>query len=181
MPRDRKTKVSKTMAYLLRHDPEGMEMDGEGFVWLNDLIEKLEARGFKVDEGYVKDVVQTDSKGRYELSGNKIRAVYGHSIDVEPSLSADDCPDVLYHGTTEKAARRILAEGLKPRGRQKVHLSSTVEGACDVGRRHCAEPVILRIDCEAAAERGVEIQQASSEIYVAREIPAEAVERHSLT
>ncbi len=176
---DRETRISKTMAYLLRHDPEGMDMDSEGFVPLQQLLERLNQRGLNVDAEDVEKVVRNDPKGRYELSDGRTRARYGHSVDVEPDLEPQDLPDLLYHGTSPDAAEKILRDGLRSRNRQKVHLSGTVETARSVGARHHPHPVILDIDCRAACETGVHIEKAATDIYVADDIPSEAIKRHA--
>ncbi|WP_420340975.1 RNA 2'-phosphotransferase [Tepidanaerobacter syntrophicus] len=38
-------------------------------------------------------------------------------------------PQILYHGTTPKSAENILKTGLKPCGRQYVHLFSDIKQA----------------------------------------------------
>ncbi|MFW6048565.1 MAG: RNA 2'-phosphotransferase, partial [Candidatus Bipolaricaulota bacterium] len=95
-----KQRVSKMMAYLLRHDPSGMEIDRRGFVSLGKLIEKLQNRWPELSKGNVKEIVEEDSKGRYEITEDRIRALYGHSIDVEPDLPEVEV-DVLFHGTSD--------------------------------------------------------------------------------
>lgn len=175
MSQGRHKRISKTMAYLLRHDPEGMEVDEEGFVEMGGLLERLNQRDFNVSEQDVRRITDRDPKGRYEIVDGRIRARYGHSIDVDPTLSSGSVPRVLYHGTSPKAAGRILKEGLRAKGRQKVHLSPTIDLARSVGRRHCSKPVILEIDSSAARDRGVQISRASEAVYVSEEIPPDAI------
>ncbi len=164
-------KISKTMAYLLRHDPEGMPVDNDGFADVQELLERLKNRDIRIDRDRLREVVEQDPKGRYELRGDQIRARYGHSIDVEPTFE-EARQDVLYHGTSGEAARSIREEGLRPKGRQKVHLSRTVSDAAEVGRRHTRDPVIFEVDAQGARQEGVSIQRASDRIFVADAIPA---------
>jgi putative RNA 2'-phosphotransferase len=170
-------KISKTMSYLLRHDPEGMEMDPEGWVQVDALIERLEKRNLDVDECELRETVERDPKRRYELDEPRIRARYGHSIDgIDPTLTAADL-DTLYHGTAPDSARDILREGLRKQGRQKVHLSSTVDEARKVGRRHAGDPIILQVDAAGAQQDGIRIERASSVVYVADHIPPAYISR----
>ena len=37
-----------------------------------------------------------DTKGRYQVEGEMIRATYGHSIELELDLPTDDIPEALY-------------------------------------------------------------------------------------
>ncbi|MFB6290842.1 MAG: RNA 2'-phosphotransferase [Candidatus Bipolaricaulia bacterium] len=166
--------VSKQMAYLLRHDPSGMTMDDEGFVDLEELLSKLRERWKNLTDPELRKIVEEDPKGRYEISNGRIRALYGHSVDVEPDLPEIDV-QVLYHGTSRKAAERIDDEGLRSQGRRKVHLSARREDAIEVGKRHTPEPVLLEIQASEATESGVTFQKASDKVYVTDFVPPEFI------
>lgn len=77
-----RVEVSKLMDYILRHSPEefGLRPDVEGFVPLSELVEALKTVYPDVTEEFVRRTVELDSKGRYEIRGNKIRACYGYSL-----------------------------------------------------------------------------------------------------
>lgn len=165
-----KVKVSKQIAYLLRHDPSGLEVSREGFVDLYELVDRLSERWPQIDEDFIRRLVEEDPKGRYEIRNNRIRARYGHSIDVKPSLPEADT-EKLYHGTTRRATEKILREGLKPKGRQKVHLSRTVSDAVEVGKRRTDDPVVLEVDAMGARGSGINIEKASERVFVADRIP----------
>lgn len=162
------------MAYLLRHDPSGMEISKEGFVDLEALLGKLRDRWPNLGEEDIRRLVEEDPKGRYEIKNDKVRARYGHSLNVSPTLSEAKM-DTLYHGTTSQVLDKILEEGLKPKGRQKVHLSTTIEGATQVGKRRTNNPVILEIDVKKARKIGIRVERASDKVFVADEIPPELI------
>ena len=168
--------VSKQMAYLLRHDPSGLEMDDEGFVDLEELLARLKERWKNLNDPKLREIVEQDPKGRYEISGDRIRALYGHSIDVEPDLPEVDV-QVLYHGTSEKSAERINQEGLKSQGRRKVHLSAKKKDAIEVGERHTPDPVLLEIKAAKATEAGIVFQKASEKVYVTDFVPPKFIEK----
>ena len=65
-----------------------------------------------------------------------IRANQGHFIPVDVEREEKTPPAVLYHGTGEKYVSSIDQEGLIPKSRLYVHLSSDVETAKRVGSRH---------------------------------------------
>lgn len=164
------------MAYLLRHEPSGMEVSNEGWADFNELLERLKDRWPDLEREDIVKVVERDPKGRYEIKENKIRARYGHSIDVDPTLESAQV-STLYHGTTPEAADKILKEGLKSKGRQKVHLSTSVDEAMKVGKRHANNPVILEIDIEGAKKEGIRIERASDRVYVAEDIPSRFISK----
>lgn len=158
-------KVSRYMSYLLRHNPENLKIDQHGFVDINKLLKKLEER-FRIDKEFIAKIVERSERRRFEIVGDKIRALYGHTIPVELEFEEDGTVKVLYHGTTPEAASRILREGLKPMKRSWVHLSPTIEIATEVGLRRTGNPVILEIDAEAARKDGVRFYKATSNVYV---------------
>ncbi|MDI6806842.1 MAG: RNA 2'-phosphotransferase [Candidatus Aenigmarchaeota archaeon] len=165
-----KTRISRLMSYLLRHNPRDLEMSKDGFVNLYALIEKVKERYDWVDKEYIKKIVKEDEKGRYEIVNDRIRARYGHTIDVSIHLPLAEVSK-LYHGTTQQAAKEILAQGLKRMEREKVHLSQSIQDAIKVGKRKTGEPTILVIDVEQAIKEGTKIEKASEKVYVADYIP----------
>ena len=165
MERDLKTKVSRYMSYLLRHNPENLKMDRHGFVDLNQLLEKLRER-FQIDKNFIFEIVEKSDRKRFEIVENKIRALYGHTIPVKLELEEDKVAKVFYHGTTPDAASKILEVGLKPMKRRWVHLSPTMEIATEVGLRRTENPVILEIDAEAARKNGLRFYKATDKVYV---------------
>lgn len=166
------------MAYLLRHEPEGMDVDQEGFAFISSLLDRLRQRNLSVDRSDIRKVVETDPKGRYEIDGDRVRARYGHSITVEPTLQKINV-SYLYHGTTPAAADRIQAEGLTSQSRQKVHLSKSVSEARKVANRRTSHPVIFRVDVSCVEGRGISIERASDVVYVADEVPPDCLELES--
>lgn len=167
-------RISKTMAYLLRHEPSGLDISKNGFVDLEELMDELKNRWEGISRKDVRRIVEEDPKGRYEIKNGEIRARYGHSIDVDPSLEKSS-EETLYHGTTKKALDKIMDEGLKPRNRKKVHLSSNIEEAEKVGRRRTDNPIILKVDVEGARRDGIDFEKASDRVFVSEEIPAKYI------
>jgi putative RNA 2'-phosphotransferase len=175
MTAHRKTKVSKYMSYLLRHHPGNLRTDREGFVDVDDLLVKLQER-FEVDKQLINELA-SGTGTRFEAVNNRIRARYGHTIDVEIPRQADTSVEVLYHGTTHEAAARILRAGLKPMRRRWVHLSPTEEIALSVAQRRTAAPVVLRINAKAARQEGLRFYRVTDTVFLVSEVPPRYVRR----
>lgn len=175
-PWDLRTRISKYMSYLLRHDPEGLEMDEEGFVSLGALLAKLREKYPQASLRLILDVVEGGDRRRFEIRGNKIRALYGHSIPVKIELEEDRAVNILYHGTARKFLPRILREGLKPMRRNWVHLSPTIEIARRVALRKTSRPVIIRVDARRARLDGLKFYKATEEVYLSGELPPKYLE-----
>ncbi len=164
------------MSYLLRHNPENLNMDKDGFVSLKELLEKLNER-FQVDENIIREIIKKSDKKRFEIVGDKIRAIYGHTIPVEIQFEEDKTIKRLYHGTTADAALKILKTGLKPMKRRWVHLSPTMEVAMEVGLRRTRKPIILEIDAEAARKDGISFYKATDKVYLCKYLPPKYIRR----
>jgi len=175
--RSLRVRVSKFVSFLLRHDPQGLSMDEEGFVDLGELVSKVRERFPGVDVGFLRQMVEESERKRFEIVGNRIRALYGHSFPVYLRLEEDRGVKWLYHGTTAEAADRILEKGLKPMKRMWVHLSPTKDIALQIGKRRTSSPVILVVDCAEARKAGLKFYKASDQVYLSKSVPADYIRR----
>ena len=150
---------SRHLAYLLRH--ELADAKG-GWVKVNVLVNEYH---FTKEELW--DIVMNDDKGRYQFSedGTSVRALYGHSIDVDLELESTTPPTILYHGTSLKSYESIMKDGLKPRKRNFVHLSETSDMAIHVGSLH-GVPVILSIDTIAMQKDGYDFYEVGNGVWL---------------
>ena len=124
---------------LLRHHPEeaGVILDERGWTDVEDLIRKVSPK-YPLTEELLHQMAYAPDKQRYEFSedGKKIRAVHGHSVEVDLGYEETEPPAILYHGTAEKYRESIEMQGLIKKSRQYVHLSERIDQAELVGRRH---------------------------------------------
>jgi len=167
--------MSKYVSYLLRHNPQDLEMDDEGFVELSQLLSKIRRHFPTVDKKLLTEIVEQSERKRFEIVDNKIRALYGHTIDVHVRLEEDTQIAHLYHGTTPEAAEQILRKGLQPMKRRWVHLSPTKEIAYEVGKRRADSPVILIVDAAEARNHGLRFFKATDKVYVCNQVPAKYI------
>jgi putative RNA 2'-phosphotransferase len=164
--------ISKFMAYILRHNPEkfGLQPDQYGYVNIDELISIINKKHKNFDRKALLNLVEKDKKNRYKIKDNKIRARYGHSINVMPEQQPVQPPEILYHGTSPQSAQKILKSGLRPMNRQFVHLSLNKKDARQVGLRHSSQPVILKILALAAHQDGINFIREKG-TYLTRKIP----------
>ena len=174
--------LSKTVAHALRHEPwlYALELDADGFVGVDELIDAVRASGAPwrdLQRADVERMVEASPKNRYQLAGDRIRARYGHSTPGRVALPPATPPDLLYHGTSPDAAERIAAEGLIARTRQYVHLAVSRAGAEEVGRRKCRTPVMLVVDAAAAHAAGVVFYRGNEHVWLADAVPPRFIGR----
>jgi len=175
MENDLRVRVSRYVSYLLRHNPEDLEMDEEGFVEVDELVSKVRKHYPTMDRKLLTKIVDESERKRFEIVENKIRALYGHTILVHLHLKEDKQIARLYHGTTPQAVREILQKGLQPMRRRWVHLSPTEEIAIEVGKRRTNSPVVLAIDAFEARNHGIRFYRASDKVYVCKHVPAKYI------
>lgn len=148
-------KKSKFLSYLLRHHPDelSLSMDTAGWVDVDDLLPKLFERDSSWTREVLQRVVDENTKKRFEIVDERIRARQGHSLDVDLGLTPTPPPDVLFHGTHPKVVDAILSSGLLKMQRHHVHLSEDVATAKNVGGRR-GKPVVFEVDAAAMVADG---------------------------
>ncbi|CCU78722.1 RNA:NAD 2'-phosphotransferase [Halanaerobium saccharolyticum subsp. saccharolyticum DSM 6643] len=172
-----KTKLSKTVSYILRHHPEDFDLKlaADASVKTDKLLAALQNRFQDITKVDLIQLVKNDSKGRFSFLDNKerIRANYGHSIEgVSPDYQAVEPPEILYHGTRPEVKTKIMAAGLKPMARNYVHLSLGVKEAKKVARRRTRQPVIFKVKALKAHHEGQDFYKTAKDIYLTDEISA---------
>lgn len=176
-------KISKYLSFILRHHPEkaGIALDAEGYTNLNILLRILNDRYENLNLGEItedtlKDIIKESDKLRFEINNDRIRAFYGHSIDIKIEMQeAKELPEKLYHGTTFKAWMLIKEQGLQSKGRQYVHLSEDIRTAKLVGKRRTIDPIILEIDA-GTAQKEMKFFK-SGDMYLTKYIPPKFISR----
>ncbi len=170
--------VSKFLSGLLRHFPHtfGIEVDEEGWADLDKVVDVVRDR-HGVGRREIELIVKFDPKDRFEIKNGKIRAKYGHSINVKVDWSeSSEIPPVLYHGTHPANVQSILRKGLLPMRRKEVHLSETIEDAIEVGKRHHPNPAVLAIDAKGLMKSGFKIRK-KGKVYTTDYVPPKFIRR----
>jgi putative RNA 2'-phosphotransferase len=165
-------RISRFLSYLLRHRPKeyALSSDGHGFAAWNDVVDIVQERFQEITEPEIRAVVAGSDKQRFELKEGKVRATYGHSFPVDLGLEPAEPPRELYHGTARDLAQSICRDGLKPRERQYVHLSTSMAEALAVGRRRDPSPAILVVNSQAAHAEGVRFYR-SGPLFLVEYVP----------
>jgi putative RNA 2'-phosphotransferase len=176
-------RLSKTLSYWLRHRPAAgsLVLNGQGWADVDAVLAALERSGVKEARQKLGSVVASNDKQRFELSADesRIRARQGHSVPVRLDWPVRTPPELLYHGTVERALPHILEQGLRPMRRHHVHLSSDVATARRVGGRR-GVPVILSIRASDLHDAGTLFHLTGNDVWLTDSVPPaylEVVER----
>jgi putative RNA 2'-phosphotransferase len=169
-------RITRSLAFMLRHQPEqfDLELDKYGYADLDEVVRALNEKvGEPVEVGDVEEAVGS-SGPRYEIDGDKIRALYGHSITVDPGDTSKP-PEVLYVSLPEGDVERAQRFGLRGGRRRFLHLALTQEHAVESGRRLARDYTVLSIQALDAWEEGVNFYDRHS-LWLAEEVPTHLLE-----
>ncbi len=171
-------KLGRMMAAILRHGKFSPEMNDQGYVNIQSVVDIIRAHNSRVKwlrPFHIDALALTDPKGRYQIRGNFVRATYGHTVKLNLCLPTENIPSLLYYPTSPENVEAILVEGLLPTDRAMVHLSATYEDACSAGEARLDDLVILAIDSVRSAEEGHPIGKASKTVFLCDEVPADCI------
>ncbi|MFK7949072.1 MAG: RNA 2'-phosphotransferase [Saprospiraceae bacterium] len=168
-------KISKFLSYVLRHNPDKLDLtlDEQGWTSVEELLGKLN----NVSMEQLEYVVANNNKKRFAFNNDKtqIRANQGHSIKIDLAYEAIKPPKFLYHGTATKNINSIQKSGIIKGSRHHVHLSADIDTATNVGQRH-GKPVILIVKSIAMYERGYEFFLSENGVWLTDFIPTEFID-----
>jgi len=176
--------MARVVAGILRHFPDryGIEVDKQGWVPIPKLVQAIRTQHRHypwLKPHHIVALAETDPKGRYEIRDEKIRATYGHTVEVDLDLPTDGIPEQLFYPVTAEEASVVLEIGLKPTDRKKVHLSKTAVDAFNAGKVRSPEPILLEIDTKRAREEGgLVIQRAGKTVFLVDQVPPEFLRRY---
>ena len=191
-PRNRQiSRLSKYLSLILRHRPEliGVTLNEHGWtdLSLEEIVKKMnedESKNFSwVKITDIEEVVNTDPKGRYEISENEpylLRATYGHSVEVAGLLDdpseVEDLPQVAFFGCSNSEIENIIKSGITSSERQYIHLSARKNDALAIARNKFRnQPRIVSINLEGVAKSGVRCKAITPLVIIVENIPAEFI------
>jgi len=170
--------ISKLLSYVLRHQPQHIKLNlnQQGWVNVQELIEKLKATGTAIDLTILEEIVSNNDKQRFAFNEDKtmIRASQGHSVTVDLNYQPQTPPAILYHGTTQQNLPAIMENGIAKMSRHHVHLSTVKTTALQVGQRH-GKAILLAINALKMHEKGHLFYQSDNGVWLTDTIPPEYI------
>jgi len=161
-------RLVSTMAFALRHDPAhfDLQLDDEGWTSFEDLIIAIRFERHEwacLDESIVNEAIA--DMDRFEVRNGRIRAVYGHSVELAKLPAIETPPAVLYHGTSADNMSSIIQQGIRRMRRRFVHLSSEFGWVVSFLDDKQAW-TIFAIDTAPALENGVMFRRANHHVWL---------------
>jgi len=167
-------RISKYLSKHLRHRPERLDLTLEpgGWVSVVALLGACRQAGFPLSRRELEQVVARNDKRRFSFDRalTRIRAVQGHSVEVDLGLEPATPPPTLFHGTSVRAVDQIRREGLLPMGRHHVHLSTDRVTAARVGARR-GTAVVLVLDAARMVSDGHHFYETDNGVWLVDAVP----------
>ncbi|MBI5435092.1 MAG: RNA 2'-phosphotransferase, partial [Planctomycetes bacterium] len=173
-------RITRSLAYMLRHQPHefDLELDAHGYGGVDEVVRALNERlGEPVERPDLEAAIVAGDRPRYEIVGEKVRALYGHSIPVEPGEPGQP-PELLYVGLGARDAERALEHGLSGGRRRFLHLARSVDDARESGRRAGREYAVLVVRATEAWEEGVNFYDRHA-LFLSEAIPTRFIGLHA--
>lgn len=169
--------LSKIISHALRHEPQfyDLVLDKYGWVKLSDLVDALQKKSLEfvaVQQNDILHTAENSKKKRFEIAGDRIRALYGHSTSEKIIKYKEIPPVLLYHGTGVSRLENIFNKGLLSMNRQYVHLSEDIETAKIVAKRRKEEVNILVIQAINAHDNGISFYREENKVWLSEPIPS---------
>ena len=180
------TSLSKFMTKILRHKANdyGLNIDNEGFVKINDLIDYINKKKYGIANiDLIKEIVEIDkneSKGRFYIDEKfeKIRANQGHSIQVKnlelKKITLENVQNygLIVHGSYIKHKNSIEQNGLKKLSRIHIHMTDlmTEKGFSLMRQNINMQVVVNLVEC---IKDGLEFFESTNNVILSKDdIPA---------
>jgi len=165
--------LAKVLTYLLCHRPDefGVVLDAEGFVPVKQLLQALSGEpswGF-VRRHHLDQLAGLLHPPLFEMVEDRIRGLIPGPAQLRQS--GEEPPALLYTAITPKAHERVFDSGLKAPAGQELLLARTKDAALKLGRRRSPEPVLVTVQAQAAARKGVGFLGYGEDFFLALEIP----------
>ena len=170
-------RITRSLAYMLRHQPEefDLELDRHGYADVADVVHALNERlGEPIDREDVEEAITSGDRPRYEIVDDTIRALYGHSVEIDAGEPAEP-PELLYVGVGSRDAARASDGGLNGGRRTYLHLALTYEDARETGRRIAERYAVVTVYARQAWEEGVQFFDRKA-LFLAVEVPTDYLE-----
>lgn len=172
----RQEALAKLLSYILTRRPDefGLVLDEAGKVPVKELLWALaQEEGWgHVRRSHLEEVVSLVHPGAFELDKTYIRA-----LEPEPAAlrSREPVwpPPLLYRAITAKSHVVVAERGLQALPGGELVLASDPEMARRLGRRRDPQAVLVTIQAQNAAKRGVEFLAYGERLYLSRDIGPE--------
>ncbi|CUM64690.1 uncharacterized protein PRCAT00002299001 [Priceomyces carsonii] len=175
-PSKRDVQISKALSYLLRHGAikEKLNIDEEGYIKIQDILSHNRIKTHRVTVEDIHRIVRGNDKQRFSIVNRNgieyICATQGHSIESVSeanlrSLTREEMPREVFHGTYKAKLPSIMNEGLSRMGRNHIHFASCESNVSGI-RKNCNVLIYLNID--DCFDKGITFYKSANGVVLTR-------------
>jgi putative RNA 2'-phosphotransferase len=149
----------------------------DGFVPVKHLLQTLVAEagwGF-VRRQHLDQIVGLLSPPAFEIAGEQIRALSPAPARLR-RLPGEPPPALLYAAIPPKAHAKVWEEGLKPPPDRELVLATTKDLALKLGRHRAPQLILVIVQAQAAARRGISLTGYGEGLYLAPALPRDLLQ-----
>lgn len=169
----RQADLGRILDLVLRHNPSalGVRLDAAGWVDLDALLEALDLAGHAATAADIAELADGNADvGDLEIEEGRIRALTGHSVPVDTSLTRLTPPVNLYRAVLERDVIPARLEGIDP----EAHGFVVLEEARPTNSR-TGEPIVAIVDAGRMARDGYAFCRAKNRTWLVDAVPADYV------
>jgi putative RNA 2'-phosphotransferase len=171
--------LARMLTYILSHRPDefGLVLSEDGFIPIKLLLQALSGEpgwGF-VRRYHLDQVVGLMSPPAFEVVEERIRALTPGPAQLRRDPE-EPPPALLYAAIPPKAHAKVWEEGLKPPPDRDLVLAAAPKLAQKLGRRRAPDPILVIVQAQAAARRGVSFTGYGDGLYLAPALPRDLLQ-----
>lgn len=172
--------MSRAVLGMLRHGDQSkvVRHDCFGMFAVSDFVTVVQQRFQSIAQEVFAECLKrvTDSliaMEKIEYHGNKVRALYGHSLRRVIVGEMKWPKTELFHATHKRHLDSILKNGLRPQGRTWVHLTSNERYATTILRNYDYEgsSVLLRVVPDLLEDFDITFRKPNSHVWLVNRVP----------
>lgn len=156
---DLEKQIAREAAKALRHDPDalGLSLEKKGWVTFEDLhYGFMESTAHDFDVDFLKEVLETHNHRRFQFSGDRVRALTGHTTaQVKYDLAEPPEDGFFYITYSSRYYGKLLNEGIVASKRKYLEVfENPLLAYKDAKRRRIKGGVLVCIDAQRAYHDG---------------------------
>ncbi|AEB09017.1 RNA 2'-phosphotransferase [Desulfobacca acetoxidans] len=172
----RQESLARLLRYILCHHPDefGLVLDKSGRLAVKELLRALgQEEGWRfVRRSHLEEVVNLINPGDFELDQTYIRALHPQPAELR-SQEAAWPPPLLYRAITANSHHAVAERGLQPPSGGELVLADNQELAKRLGQRRDPQAIMVIVQAQAAAKRGVNFFSYGPKLYLSDAIAPE--------
>ena len=165
--------LSQFLSLILRHKPEtiNIALDAYGYANIDEIIQHAKNIDLAITKDAIRNVVLYSDKKRFKITADSIKAIQGHSFEVNIDEQSQKPPDILYHGIRFKQKETVAQQGLLGTTGKLVPLYPNYYAAFMVENTNKNGPIVFEINAGEMYNDGYEFYFTDNNVWQTKTVP----------